>query len=48
MFVNDYYVLILVLEVICLLDIVIGLLVFIGGVLLIKIGGDDCIVVLFV
>lgn len=48
MFVNNYYVLILVLEVMCLLDIVIGLLVFIGGVLLIRIGGDDFIVVLFV
>lgn len=47
MLVNDYHASISVSEVICLPDIVTGLSVFTGGVLSIKTGGDDCIVVLF-
>lgn len=45
--VNDYHASISVSEVICLPDIVTGLSVFTGGVLSIRTGGDDCIVVLF-
>lgn len=47
MLVDNYHASISVLEVICLPDIVTGLSVFTGGVLSIRTGGDDCMVVLF-